>query len=193
MERRRLVSRQGGRPRSTEVHTAILHAAIGLISEVGYDALSIDAIVARAGVGKAAVYRRWASKELLVAEAIALVMRATPVPDTGSLRGDLRILIRSQLKLFRLPRSATMLTGLVAAMGRSGKIAKAVRTGFLAVRRDALRAVLVRGGLRTEAELELALDLLSGAPFYRLAVTGGRLDDRFGDHLIDAVLGGIAP
>jgi AcrR family transcriptional regulator len=190
-------SRRPGRPRSEEAHGAILSAAISLIREVGYDALAIDAIAARAGVGKATVYRRWKTKETLVAEAIERIIRAIPIPDTGSTQGDLMVLMRSALGMYQEPQSAALLSGLVAAMARSPRIAEAARSGFLATRRDALRRVLergvARGDLRDGLDLELAIDLLNGPLFYRLVVTGGRLDERVARNVVDVVLRGLAP
>src|SRR5438128_3514597 len=143
MERRRLESpRRPGRPRSEEAHSAILTAAISLIREVGYYALAMDAIAARAGVGKATVYRRWATKETLVAEALERIMRSIPVPDTGTTEGDLREVMRASLGMYRDPASKGLLSGLVAAMARSERIAQAVRSGFLAARREAILQVL---------------------------------------------------
>ncbi|HZI12389.1 MAG TPA: TetR/AcrR family transcriptional regulator [Myxococcus sp.] len=190
-------SRRPGRPRSEEAHGAILSAAISLIREVGYDALAIDAIAARAGVGKATVYRRWKTKETLVAEAIERIIRAIPIPDTGSTQGDLMVLMRGALGMYQEPQSAALLSGLVAAMARSPRIAEAARSGFLATRRDALRRVLergvARGDLRDGLDLELAIDLLNGPLFYRLVVTGGRLDERVARNVVDVVLRGLAP
>ena len=70
MERRRIVKPIRGRPRSVEANDAILAAAIALVREVGYDNVTIEAIAGRAGVGKATIYRRWPSKEPLIADAI---------------------------------------------------------------------------------------------------------------------------
>src|SRR3954462_9946423 len=92
-----------GRPRSQVAHEAILAASIDLIRDVGYDAVSIDAIAARAGGGKATVYRRWKSKEALVCEALELLMLVLPVPDSGTTRGDLLALLRSQQGLYGDP------------------------------------------------------------------------------------------
>src|SRR5436190_15171527 len=87
-----------GRPRSAEAHDAILRAAITVIREVGYDAAAMDAIAARAGVGKATVYRRWSTKEALVADAIERIMVSRVVPDTGTTRGDLRAIMRETMR-----------------------------------------------------------------------------------------------
>ena len=66
-----------GRPRSEEAHQAILDATLELLSEVGFSALTIEGVAARAGVGKATIYRRWASKLPLVVEAFMRIPETT--------------------------------------------------------------------------------------------------------------------
>src|ERR1700726_424948 len=81
---------QRGRPRSAEADRSILAATLDLLAERGLDAMSIEEIAARAGVGKATIYRRWSSKGLLALDAFVVSFRAEqPLPDTGTLRGDL--------------------------------------------------------------------------------------------------------
>ena len=193
MERHRTeTTRAPGRPRSREAHEAILRAAITLTREVGYDALTIDAIAARAGVGKATVYRRWKSREALVVEAIGRIVAAVPEPDTGRAEGDLMQLMRSTLAMYADPASGALLSGLVAAMARSEPIAQAVRTGFVGMRRAAMRRALERGigrgELRAGTDVELALDLLSGPLFWRFLVTGGPVDEGLARGTVQAVL-----
>ena len=186
-----------GRPRSAEAHQAILDSAISLTREVGFDALAMDAIAARAGVGKATVYRRWKSKESLIAEALARFARAIPVPDTGSVREDLLIVMRGNMRMYQDPATAALLSGLVAAMARSAPIAEAVRSGFVAARRRAMRQVLARGIARGElgrrANTTLALDLLSGPLLYRALISGDTIDARMIKSMVAVVLRGLAP
>jgi AcrR family transcriptional regulator len=78
-----------GRPRSVESHQAMLQATLELLAEVGFDGMSIDAIAARAGVGKTTIYRRYVSKEELVADAIESVREEVVIPDTGNLQDDI--------------------------------------------------------------------------------------------------------
>jgi AcrR family transcriptional regulator len=190
-------ARRRGRPRSEEAHQAILAAAIELVREVGYDAVAMDAIAARAGVGKATVYRRWKAKEPLVCEALEQIMRSIPVPDAGDARADLRALMREQRSLYADPATRGLLSGLVAAMARSKRIAAVVRGSFYKTRHDAmlevLRRALRRGELRKDVDLEVALDLFNGPLFYRFLFTGGALDDAFADAVIDGFLEGLAP
>src|ERR671934_2008698 len=105
-------------------------------------------IAPRAGVGKATVYRRWSSKETLVAEALERLMSAVPVPDTGTTRGDLVALLRVALGMYRDPATGPLLSGLVAAMARSALIAGVIRSGFNARWRDAVAVALERGVAR---------------------------------------------
>ena len=186
-----------GRPRSAEAHQAILDSAISLTREVGFDALAMDAIAARAGVGKATVYRRWRSKESLIAEALGRFARAIPVPDTGSVMEDLLIVMRGTMRMYQEPATAALLSGLVAAMARSAPIAEAVRSGFVATRRRAMRHVLARGIARGElgrrANTTLALDLLSGPLLYRALISGDTIDARMIKSMVAVVLRGLAP
>lgn len=187
-----------GRPRSQAAHEAILDAAIALVRELGYDAVTIEAIAARAGVGKATMYRRWSGKETVVAEAIQRVMRdAMRVPDTGTTEGDVRVLMRVAQAMYADPATPMLLSGLVAAMARSATIGGAVRGSFVANWRNAMRAVLLRGTTRGDIapgiDLDLALDLLSGPTFHRALIGDGAIDDTFVRGVIEVVLRGLAP
>ena len=185
-----------GRPRSEEAHSAILEAALTLTRELGYDAVTIEAIAARAGVGKATVYRRWPSKELVIAEGVTRIVRTVAPPDTGTVEGDVLVLMRVTTAMYRDAATGLLLSGLVAAMARSRRVADAVRSGFVAVWRDATRTVLrratVRGELRANLDIELALDLLSGPLFYRYLMLGRPIDERFTKAVVVAVLRGLA-
>jgi len=184
-----------GRPRSEAAHGAILVASIELIREVGYDAVTMDGIAARAGVGKATVYRRWKTKETLVAEALERLIRAIPTPDTGTTRGDLLALMGDQRKLYEDPATGPLLSGLVAAMARSELIAAAIRNGMHATRREAMLTVLrrgvARGDLRKGLDFDLALDLFNGPLFYRFLFTGVPIDDRLARGVVDVILRGL--
>ena len=186
-----------GRPRSREAHDAILGAAIDLVREVGFDAATMDGIAERAGVGKATVYRRWKTKESLVAEAVGRIVQQMTEPDTGSVENDLLVLLRGDAQLYADPASKLLLSGLVAAMARSAPIAEAVRGGFVATRRAAMRRALergvARGELRRPLDVDLTLDLLNGASLYRYLITDGPIDDRLVRGVVKAVTRGFAP
>lgn len=198
MERHRLVKKRApGRPRSPEVHGAILDAAIAAIRAVGYDAVTMDGIAARAGVGKAALYRRWPSKEALVVEALGRLVASIPVPDTGSLAEDVRIVMTTNLSMYADPASGLLLSGLVAVMARSEPIAHAMRSGFVATRHDALRVVLARGvargDLRRGVDLDLVVEMLNAPLFYRYLLSGRPVNEALVAEVTASVLRGFAP
>jgi AcrR family transcriptional regulator len=186
-----------GRPREARADRAILAAALELIAEGGVPNLRMDHVAARAGVGKAAIYRRYRSKDELVAAAVAAMVSEIAVPDTGSTRGDLLALMRDAVKVYAGPVAARAMPSLVEAMSRDAGLATAVRGGFLAGRRSALQAVLERavdrGDLRPEIDVALALDVLAGPLFYRLLVTGGPIDEQLAAGVVDLILRGFAP
>jgi AcrR family transcriptional regulator len=90
-----------GRPRSAASHQAILDATFELVAEQGVQGASIEAIAARAGVGKTTIYRRWPSKEALVADTLGQLHLQLQLPNTGSLRGDLVALATELLQHMR--------------------------------------------------------------------------------------------
>ena len=198
MERNRLETRRApGRPRSPEVHAAILDAAIALIREVGYDSVSMDGIAAQAGVGKAALYRRWSSKEGLVVEALGRLVAAMSVPDTGALAEDVRLVMATHRRMYADPASGQLLSGIVAAMARSKAIARAVRRGFVATRHDALREVLARGvargELRDDVDLDLVVEMLNAPLFYRYLLSGRPVNEALVTEVTASVLRAFVP
>jgi len=189
--------RERGRPRSEATHAAILAAVIPLIQELGYDAFSMETLAARAGVGKAAIYRRWSSREDLVAEAAAQFVSAIPIPDTGSFASDLAEVLSANAALHDDPESPALLSSLLAAVARSPRIASAVRAGFVAEREAAFEAVLARGRdrgeVRADIDLGLARDLCAGALLYRSLVGGRPTDAEVIARLVGQLVHGLAP
>ena len=184
-----------GRPRSVDAHTAILDAAIDLTREVGFDALAMEAIAKRAGVGKTTVYRWWSTKEALLAEALARLARTISVPDLGSLEADLLAVLRGTMRMYLDPATKTLLPALVAAMARSGVVATAMRSGIIKARRDAMREVIERAITRAElprtTDVDLALDLLAAPLFYRSLVMGKRINEPMLAAVVSIVVAGL--
>jgi AcrR family transcriptional regulator len=184
-----------GRPRSAEAHQAILAAVIPMIQQVGYDAFAIEALAARAGVGKATIYRRWASKEDLVVEAAAYFVSNIPIPALGSLEGDLPAVLASDATLHADPASPAFLSSLLAACARSPRIAAAVRGGFVASREQALKTVferaIFRGELSPALDVELAVQLCAGPLLYRSLVAGEVSDAATVGRLTALILHGL--
>jgi AcrR family transcriptional regulator len=186
-----------GRPREARADRAILAAAVELLAEAGIHRLRMDDVADRAGVGKAAIYRRYRSKGELVGATIAALVSEIAVPDTGSTRRDLQALMRDAVAVYRDPIRAGAMQALIGAMHEHPELAGAIRRDVVEARREALRAVLARGvargDLRADLDVELALDMLGGALFYRLLVTGGPIDERLAEGVADSVLRSFAP
>jgi AcrR family transcriptional regulator len=189
--------RRRGRPREARADRAILVAALELIAERGVPDLRVDDVAVRAGVGKAAIYRRYRSKDELVASAVAELVSEIAVPDTGSTRGDLLALMRESVALYTGSVAVGAMPSLVEAMHRDPQLARAIRDGFLAERRAALRTVLERGVERGDLvaglDVELALDVLGGPLFYRLLITGGPIDEQLAEGVVALLMRGFAP
>lgn len=190
--------RRPGRPIEERPRRAALDAVLDLIVERGINRVTTDAVAERARISKATMYRRWRSKDALVAEAIGtLVDREIVIPDTGTLAGDVRELLAEAVTLYSTPRAGALMPELVAGMARDGELAAAVRGGFLTGRRrDALDRTLqraaARGELRADIDHDLCLDLFGGVVFYRLLVTGGPLDEQLVEDLTAVILRAVA-
>jgi AcrR family transcriptional regulator len=167
------------------------------MAEDGVHDLRVDDVARHAGVGKAAIYRRYRSKDELVGAAVAALVNNIAVPDTGSTREDLLELMRQAVTVYADPIAAGVMPSLVAEVRRNRELARAVREGFLAGRREALAEVLrrgvERGDLRADLDFELALDVLGGALFYRLLVTGGPIDQQLAAEVVELIVRGFAP
>jgi AcrR family transcriptional regulator len=189
--------RRPGRPVEERPRQAAIDATLELIAEQGIRGLTTNAVAERAGISKATMYRRWRSKDELVVDAVAALVSEITVPDTGSTRADVLALMRGAVELYGASIEARVMPSLVDAISRDADLARAFREGFLAARRDALRAVLARGvergDLRADLDVELALDLLGGPIFYRLLITGGPIDDRLAEGVTELLMRGFAP
>jgi AcrR family transcriptional regulator len=186
-----------GRPKDQRADRAIVRVALELLGEQGVRDLRMDDVAARAGVGKATIYRRYRSREALIAEVVGTLVSEIEIPDTGSTRADLLALMRQAVELYRRPLAAGLMPGLVEEARRNPELARTVREQFLSGRRAALSAVLERGvdrgDLRPDLDRELALDVLGGPLFYRLLITGGPIDDRLAEGVVELILRGFAP
>jgi AcrR family transcriptional regulator len=189
--------RRPGRPVEERPRQAAIEATLELMAEHGAGGVTTGAVAQKAGISKATMYRRWDSKDALIADAIGtLVDQEIVIPDTGTLEGDVRILLAEAVELYSAPRAAALMPELVAAVARTPELAAAFREGFLVRRRAALGKVLeraaARGELRDDVDREVCIDLFGGVIFYRLLVTGGPLDARLVDELTAVVVRAIA-
>ncbi len=188
-----------GRPRSVKAHAAILEAAAGLLLEYGLDAVSMDAVAARAGVSKATIYRWWPTKETLALDALYTEWSAAaPVPrDTNSLRGDLVELMAPWARLVTAQPYARVIAALLAKTRADPAFAAEYRQRIIEPRRDQAREIfhraIERGEVQVGVDLEVALDLIYGPLYLRLLQDHAPLDDAFVEAAIDLALTGIEP
>jgi AcrR family transcriptional regulator len=190
--------RTPGRPRSEASHQAIIRATLELLAEVGFGALTMEGVRTRAGVGKATIYRRWASKEELVRDAIVFLHDEFETPDTGSLRGDYDALATAVRASASRSGAATLMPRLLGDAVNDLELHAIFRANLVEPRRAALRTVLeravARGEIRGDVDVELMIDLFAGPAVYRLLITGGDMSQMFAvDDQLDALLNGLAP
>ncbi|MCP2318054.1 transcriptional regulator, TetR family [Nocardia amikacinitolerans] len=184
-----------GRPRDQRTHRAILDAAEGLVIEAGYAAASVTAIASRAGVGKDAIYRRWSGKPELVYEALFTTVDTGPVPDTGTLGGDVTAVTAALIAEFSTPAAVAALPGLLADFAADPQLRSRVRTAFLAPAKARMVEIFDRargrGELDGEVDVELVLDTLAGAVFFHLGLLGEPVTETLVDRLGRIVTAGI--
>jgi AcrR family transcriptional regulator len=170
-------ARGRGRPRSEEAHRAILAAVVELLPEQGLQGLTIEAVAARAGVGKTTIYRRWKTKNELVVAALEQLRPPEDPPDTGSLLGDLGAVVaaqRQRLGTSGLPRILPRVLG--EAMDDPELHAEVVSRAIEPVRRmlrTAIERAIERGEVRDDLDVEAMIDILHAIPVYKLLVGRG--------------------
>lgn len=179
------------------VTTAITQAFFVELAEVGYGKLAVDSIVKRAGVGKAAVYRRWPTKrDMAIALISDVVIQANEPPDTGSLRGDVVALIQQMTALFHHPLVSRIVPAVAAEAARDQELEALLRDTIEGPRRvsyaEILRRGIKRGELPADCDVDLALDFLIGPLYWRLLVRRSALDHnatiRLSNGLIAAII-----
>lgn len=192
-----VVERRRGRPRSVACDAAILRAALEEYAERGFEGLSVDAVAARAGVGKATIYRRYQSKtDLVMAAARAVVYDEWEPPVGEDLRGDLSGLVE-HLRNVMVGTTAGRVARMVVADSLSHPDLSDAFHGLVAQRRAHSRRIIeqavARGELAPDVDADVLTDMLSGPVFYRLLVSGDPIDDAFLSTLVDLVLRAAAP
>jgi AcrR family transcriptional regulator len=150
----------------------MLSATLDLLAEVGFDAMSIDAIAARAKVGKTTIYRRYRSKEDLVADAIESMREEIVIPDTGNLQGDIDALIENAAQITLSPLGRQTVAMIISSASSNSKFAQIYWTKYLQPRRKNFSVVLERAKARREIPVdldsELVFDTMSGIMLYAL-------------------------
>lgn len=188
--------RPPGRPRSVAADSAIMQATLELLLDTGYRGLTMEQVRARAGVGKATLYRRFGSKEELVAAAVRHLNQQIPLPDTGSVRDDILAVAGSVLAAAARVGAATFMPRMLAESAGDPEMHAIFYENLVAPRRavmaEVLRRGIERGELRRDLDVELAIDMLTGPWVYRMLISGGRMPTADPQRLLDLVLTGIA-
>ena len=179
--------------RSERVSASIATAVTELLAERDLKDLTMDVVAERAGVGKAALYRRYPSKEVMAVDIFCVAAeRFDPRFDSGDLRTDLGVFLRSTLRLLDGSIARRLVPELFAAAHRDPGIAAMIRERLLKTRRasalEMLRRGVKRGELDPDADADFLLDLLAGGFYWRIFVRGDEIRDRDIDAFVDALM-----
>lgn len=188
------VQSKRGRPRNIETQKAILSASYELLLESGFKAVTVDKIAERAKVSKATIYKWWPNKAAVVMDGFLSAAARLPIPDTGSALNDILIHATS-LANFLISREGTIINELVGEGQFDSKLAEEYRVRYFQPRRlqakQLLEKGIKRGELKENLDIELSIDLIYGPIFYRLLVTGEKLDDSYVHDLVINAFEGI--
>jgi AcrR family transcriptional regulator len=179
-----------------DITVAIRNAVMSELAEVGYGRLSIEAVARRAGVGKTAIYRRWSNKLEMVLEIITEVAgRKVPLPDTGSFADDLDLLMMIVSKALQHRVASQIIPDLMAEAARNPQIAetlqRVLRTHQQSVGEKLVGQAIARGELPENTDPEVAVDLILGPLYWRLAVSRQPISDDYLEKLAASVLGSL--
>ena len=179
-----------GRRRNEAARQAILQAAEDLLASGDGALITVAGITQRAGVGKQTIYRWWPSKSAVLLEAMTERAKAVaPVRDTGDLRDDLYLLLRSTFAA--VPKNRSLLLG-VLHEGLADPDTMSQLAAFAASRRDALAQIIDtarrRGQISRSAATELAVDQVFGVLWYRMIFGHQPLDARAASQLAEALV-----
>jgi len=189
--------RRPGRPRSEQADQAIMKAALELFAESGPAGLCIEQVAARAGVGKATIYRRWPGKEDMLIDGLPSLAAPLPQPQGRSVRADLIALVDAACKEASDPRRVR----LIALLQGEGLQYPRLKARYLETvvrpRREAIRAVLRRGvatgELREDTDIDAAMYLINGAIVASMSgLHADVVDSRYAKRVVEELLRGIS-
>ncbi|MEU9192495.1 TetR/AcrR family transcriptional regulator [Streptomyces hundungensis] len=181
---------------------AILAATRALVAEEAYEKVTVEAIAARAGVGKQTIYRRWPSKSAVVFAALLALSedadgQPITLPDTGDLEADLKLVMRASVKEFADPSFDRLIRALTTEIAQDAALAAEYREKLAeplaAAKKARLRSAQTAGGLDAEADLDLVLEVLYAPLFQRWLHRSGPLTTAYADSLVDVTLRAFGP
>ncbi|MFC9731369.1 TetR/AcrR family transcriptional regulator [Streptomyces roseolus] len=195
-------STRTGRPRSTEADEAILEATRAALVELGWSKLTMGDVATRAGVAKTTLYRRWANKNELVVDAVAVLFDELELPDLGSLQADISHVVLQFAALLERPETKTALMAVVAESTRDAPLRERIRASIVERQKrlvlDGRRRAQERGELPADrdpvvvdATDDLIFDVVAGAVVHRALVSAEPVDAAWVKRLSSLLVGGL--
>jgi AcrR family transcriptional regulator len=189
--------RRPGRPRSEQADRAIVDAALELFAEYGPAGLCIERVAARAGVGKATIYRRWPGREDLLLAALAALKSPLPEPRGKSVRDDLIAIVDTMQRDVTDPRRMRQIALLHGEGQKYPRVMARYAEMVVEPRREVVRSVLRRGlasgELAPGTDIDAALFMLSGAVMSRCRIGEPPVEDDYPQRVVDQLMRGLAP
>ncbi|WP_052865087.1 TetR/AcrR family transcriptional regulator [Streptomyces niger] len=195
-----------GRPRSAEADAAILDATRAALVELGWGKLTMGDVAARAKVAKTTLYRRWASKNELVVDAVAVLFDELELPDRGCLKDDIEGVVLQFAALLARPETKTALMAVVAESTTDDALRNRIRSAVV----DRQKRLVVQGRERAQRRGELPkdtgdpegaasaarsvdmiFDVIAGAVVHRALVSGEPVDAAWAARFTTLLLGGL--
>jgi len=189
-------AKRPGRPRSERADQAILDAALDAFAELGAEGITCEGVAARAGVGKATIYRRWPGKEDLLMAALTALKSPLPTPGGESVRDDLIAMMTVMVRDSDDPRYARQFAMLHGEGERYPRLLARYKETAVEPRRETVRQVLrhgiATGELRADTDVEIAMLTLMGAVMARMKHDYGEAAPDFSARVVDQLLRGLA-
>jgi AcrR family transcriptional regulator len=189
--------RRPGRPRSERAEHAIIQATLELFAERGAEGVCVEAVAARAGVGKATVYRRWSGKEDLLLAALGSLKSPLPEPRGVSVRDDLVALLTVMAQDAADPARARQYGLLLGEGHKYPRLMARYGETVIEPRRNHIRSVLRQGiktgQLRPDTDVEIAMLTLTGAALARGKYESIPRNQEFAERIVDSMLLGLSP
>ncbi|WP_329138279.1 TetR/AcrR family transcriptional regulator [Streptomyces sp. NBC_00670] len=196
-------SRPAGRPRSAAADAAILEATRAALVDLGWSRLTLGDVATRAGVAKTTLYRRWAGKNELVVDAVAVLFDELELPDRGSLAADVEGVVRQFAAILDRPETKTALMAVVAEATRDAPLRERIRTSIVERQKrlvvEGRARATARGELPAEPDAgaaaraaDLIFDVVAGAVVHRTLVSGQPADAAWASAFTRLLLEGLA-
>jgi AcrR family transcriptional regulator len=183
-------TRGPGRPREERVTDAVLDAVVALVTEHGMDAVTMDAVAARAGVSKPAIYRRWTTKQDLVIAAAESRVGVLAIPDLGDFRAELHALLTARVESYRAPGADRLLAGMIGAAAEAGAARHAYgdyTARVMVQTRHILERGIARREVRPDTDLAATATLIAAPLVYRMLAEQQLPDARLVDAIVELV------